>query len=168
MQLPPPAHRTFADLPTEVQLHILLLIPTERELLHFRLVSSLANSLVLEPVFWRHITFSKQLYLTARRKQPAASHGLATHPPAMTAAHPSAPPIRAGFHNSDAHLIVHRLSSQHPIASTVPTLEPTLVLSSSADQHAPHPRPVVASPRLAEPQASALSEASEDPMGHGT
>ncbi|KAF9276879.1 hypothetical protein BGZ68_009688 [Mortierella alpina] len=157
----PPGYRNFANLPTELQLHILLHIPTEKELLHFRLVSSLTNSLVLEPLFWRHLAFSKQLYFTPRRN-PAAGLGLATHSHAMAGAHPAAPPIQASFHNSDAHLLVHRLSSALPVPATVSSLGCGQDVSSSPDQHATHSLPAIANSGLTKSQTS-LSDAPEAP-----
>ncbi|KAG0060008.1 hypothetical protein BGZ90_004240, partial [Linnemannia elongata] len=59
-QLSPPAITTLTSLPTELILQVLSSLPLPI-LLSFRLVSSWTNTLVLEPVFWHRLEFSKQL-----------------------------------------------------------------------------------------------------------
>jgi hypothetical protein len=121
---PPPTTTTtitLLSLPTEILLQILstLLLPV---LLRFRLVSKCADTLVLEPVFWHRLEFSKQLLFKTgwsntqqRLQHRRTSFGLTTGA--------TLPGTRVGVagggggerrsmfqHHSDANLIVHRQS----------------------------------------------------------
>ncbi|KAG0037199.1 hypothetical protein BGZ82_002960 [Podila clonocystis] len=122
----------FEQLPIEIQLQVVQAITSEKDLLQFRLVSSLANALVLEPVFWPTIQFSKQRYFKAgssssavtskpdpRRTcvhQPSLFHSALEGYPQMHQHqhqyhHQHTNLLQPAFiHSSDANLIIHRQS----------------------------------------------------------
>ncbi|KAH7059169.1 hypothetical protein BKA57DRAFT_444175 [Linnemannia elongata] len=123
-QLSPPATTTLTSLPTELILQVLSSLPLPI-LLSFRLVSSWTNTLVLEPVFWHRLEFSKQLLFkvgggvgsSAKQLQlRRTSFGLSGGGGGGGAALPGGTGAGAGSresvfqHNSDANLIVHRQS----------------------------------------------------------
>ncbi|KAF9091950.1 hypothetical protein BGX29_010671 [Mortierella sp. GBA35] len=62
-------------LPTEILLQILHCLPLE-VLLDFRLISSWADALVLEPVFWHRLEFSKHLLFKSGSAHRRTSFGL--------------------------------------------------------------------------------------------
>ncbi|KAG0088647.1 hypothetical protein BGZ93_004927 [Podila epicladia] len=127
----------FERLPIEIQLQVVQAIASEKDLLQFRLVSSLTNALVLEPVFWQTLQFSKQRYFKSgstassssystvsksdfKRKsvhQPSLFHSALEGYPQMHQHqhqyhhHPQTSHLQPAFvHSSDANLIVHRQS----------------------------------------------------------
>ncbi|KAG0013205.1 hypothetical protein BGZ81_001165, partial [Podila clonocystis] len=122
----------FEQLPIEIQLQVVQAIMSEKDLLQFRLVSSLANALVLEPVLWPTIQFSRQRYFKAgsssssavtsmpdpRRTsvhQPSLFHsaleGYPLHQHHHQYHHQPTGSLQPAFvHSSDANLIVHRQS----------------------------------------------------------
>ncbi|KAF9963661.1 hypothetical protein BGZ65_001487 [Modicella reniformis] len=89
----------FEQLPTEIQLRVVHHIASERELLQFRLVSSLTDALVLDPGLWQEIDFSKQQYFKTggsyHRKDANSSNSSSRSP---------------YHHSSVAGIIVHRQS----------------------------------------------------------
>ncbi|KAF8936507.1 hypothetical protein EDD21DRAFT_418407 [Dissophora ornata] len=93
----------FKDLPIEIQLQVVQHIPSEQELLQFRLVSSLTNALVLEPVFWHEIAFSKQ-----RCFKIGHASGSRSTSTSLRSKEVSSNPLF--YHSSDANVVVHRQS----------------------------------------------------------
>ncbi|KAG0327405.1 hypothetical protein BG000_000967 [Podila horticola] len=125
----------FEQLPIEIQLQIVQAITSEKDLLQLRLVSSLTNALVLEPMFWQTLQFSKQRYFKAGPSSSSSSTVTPRSDPKRTNVHqPSLfhsalegyPQMHqhqhqyhhqqtslqqpAFVHSSDANLIVHRQS----------------------------------------------------------
>ncbi|KAF9335714.1 hypothetical protein BG006_010787 [Podila minutissima] len=129
----------FELLPIEIQLQVVRAIASEKDLLQFRRVSSMANALVLEPVFWQTLQFSKQRYFktgssasssfsstatlksdprrTSVHHQPSLFHSALEGYPQMHQHqhqyhhHPQISHLQPAFvHSSDANLIVHRQS----------------------------------------------------------
>ncbi|KAK3843140.1 MAG: hypothetical protein J3R72DRAFT_441696 [Linnemannia gamsii] len=122
------AATTLMTLPTEILLQILssLSLPV---LLDFRLVCSWADTLVLEPVFWHRLEFSKQLLFKTggnglhhhqqQQQHRRTNFGLGGGASLSTGGTGGGAAAGAGIrggresvfqHHSDANLIVHRLS----------------------------------------------------------
>ncbi|KAG0241983.1 hypothetical protein B0O80DRAFT_496909 [Mortierella sp. GBAus27b] len=128
----------FEQLPTEVQRQVVHHIASERELLEFRLVSSLANALVLDPGLWQEISFSKKRYFKTGH---------------TSGSHRNTSPMSPYYHHSDAGIIIHRQSfaasmlersSQHSIVEEAAN-HPSLHIGSNV-------------PRTAHPSRPSLSE----------
>ncbi|KAK3810693.1 MAG: hypothetical protein JOS17DRAFT_780015 [Linnemannia elongata] len=123
LTLPLPSTTTLTSLPTELILQVLSSLPLPI-LLTFRLVSTWANTLVLEPVFWHRLEFSKQLLFkvggaagssTQRLQHRRTGFGFGGGGggvvlPRGTGARAGARKESVFQHSSDANLIVHRQS----------------------------------------------------------
>lgn len=118
----PPSTTTLTSLPTELILHVLSSLPLPI-LLAFRLVSTWANTLVLEPVFWHRLEFSKQLLFKVGGGAGSSAQQLQHRRTSFGlgggggggAALPGGTRTGTGResvfqHSSDANLIVHRQS----------------------------------------------------------
>ncbi|KAF9115550.1 hypothetical protein BGX27_007437 [Mortierella sp. AM989] len=99
----------FKDLPIELQLQVVQHIVPLPELLQFRLVSTSTNALVMEPLFWKEILFSKQVYSTTGH---AKYHHHANVDIVKILGSTSASPSCYG---SDTNIVAH----QHPRRASV-------------------------------------------------
>ncbi|KAF9152864.1 hypothetical protein BG015_004566 [Linnemannia schmuckeri] len=134
---------TLMSLPTELILQILYFLPLPL-LLAFRLVSKWTNTLVLEPVFWHRLEFSKQLLFkvggtgSVQQRHRRISFGLGSG-----AALPGGVGVGGGTggggksvsqHNSDANLLVHRQSLAGTLLSPTTTwVEDTFAVANVQD-----------------------------------
>ncbi|KAG9072270.1 hypothetical protein KI688_000039 [Linnemannia hyalina] len=113
---PPLSTISLTSLPSEIVLQVLSFLPLPI-LLAFRLVSTWTNTLVLEPVFWDRLEFSKQLLFKVGGGAGAQQSQHRRANLGLGGTEVGAGKESVFQHSSDANLIVHRQS----LAATSPS-----------------------------------------------
>lgn len=130
----------FERLPIEIQLQVVQAIGSEKHLLQFRLVSSLTNALVLEPMFWQTIQFSKQRYFKTGSSASSSSSSTSPSPSPTSTGTLASKPRRTSVHQPSLfhsalegypQMHQHQHQYQHPPPPR--QLQPAFIHSSDAN-----------------------------------